>query len=331
VIASVAFRRFKALRHTSLELVPFNLVVGPNSSGKTSLIEALLRLRALAQLPPLDAAVEFGAKSGPEIRFAFNAPHDAIHVRLGSATGPLCDELHVAPADAPGWPALRRQLEGIRHFNFEPERMGAPVPRAAGAELAEDGANLAAVLAHLQTEAPQAFAELETEAFRLMPQFTGIELRDEPDAAVSLALVLGAGEGVVAADDLSQGVRYLLGLLALSFAPSPPSVVCIEEVDRGMHPRLLREVRDTLYRLSYPASAGVTRAPVQVIATTHSPYMIDLFRDHPEEVAITQRTGREARFTRLVDRADLAVLLQDGTLGDLWFSGILGGVPEDEF
>jgi predicted ATPase len=331
VIASVAFRRFKALRHTSVALGPFNLVVGANSSGKTSLLEALLHLRTLAKLAPLDDATEFVAKNGPEIAFTFSPPHAGVTVRLGcTATSLACDALHVAPAGAPDWPALQGRIERIRSFDFDPDDMTAPAPLSAGGELAEDGRNLAAVLARMKAEAPVAFRDLETEAFRLMPQFTGIVLRDEPDDAVSLALELRAGEGIVAADDLSQGAVYLLALLALSFAPEPPAVICLEEIDRGLHPRLLREVRDLLYRLTHPASFGLSRPPVQVITTTHSPYFIDLFRDHPEEVIITQRHGREARFTRLADRPDLGALLQDGTLGDLWFSGILGGVPEDE-
>ena len=51
VIASVSFRNFKALRNTSLGLSPFNLVIGANGSGKTSLIQALQMLRTLSRLP----------------------------------------------------------------------------------------------------------------------------------------------------------------------------------------------------------------------------------------------------------------------------------------
>ena len=51
VIASIAFHRFKALRQTRIELQPFNLIIGPNGSGKTSLIESILTLRRLAALP----------------------------------------------------------------------------------------------------------------------------------------------------------------------------------------------------------------------------------------------------------------------------------------
>ena len=83
MIASVAFRNFKALRSTSLALGPFNLVIGPNGSGKTSLIEALLRLKALAKLPTASASGPTQRPGGPEIEFHFIPPHDAIEVRLG--------------------------------------------------------------------------------------------------------------------------------------------------------------------------------------------------------------------------------------------------------
>jgi AAA15 family ATPase/GTPase len=118
-------------------------------------------------------------------------------------------------------------------------------------------------------------------------------------------------------------------MMFLAFHPAPPSVVCIEEIDRGIHPRMLREVRDLLYRLSYPGDFNENRPPVQVIATTHSPYLLDLFKNHPEEIIISQKHGTSAHFERLADRDDLADLLSEGSLGDIWFSGILGGVPEE--
>jgi predicted ATPase len=164
---------------------------------------------------------------------------------------------------------------------------------------------------------------------RLMPEFQSLEVVEHADDRVEYALRL-ADDGVVPARDLSQGMRYLVALLALAFDPDPPRVLCIEEIDRGIHPRTLREIRDALYRLSYPKSFGSSQRPVQILVTTHSPYFIDLFREHPEEVIISQKHGRAARFERLSDRADLPELLREGSLGDMWFSGILGGVPEEK-
>ncbi len=330
VIASVAFRNFKALRHTQLALLPFNLVIGPNGSGKTSLIQAVMRLRTLARLPlAMQAEPQPRKTGGPEMEFHFQAPHADIIARLACVSENICDLLLVEPAEAAGWPELKTRIGGIRVYLFDHYAMPQPAARSEGAELAGNGGNLAAVLAALRSNHPENFASLRAELIRIAPEFSEIVFIDRPEDKVELALHLEHEAQPVTAENLSQGTLYLLAMLALAFCPSPPSVVCIEEIDRGIHPRMLREVRDLLYRLSYPGEFGEKRTPVQVIATTHSPYLLDLFRDHPEEVVIAQKHGREARFERLSDRPDLPDLLAEGSLGDMWFSGILGGVPDE--
>ena len=92
----------------------------------------------------------------------------------------------------------------------------------------------------------------------------------------------------------------------------------------------MRDAKDALYRLSFPEESGEDREPVQVVATTHSPYFLDLFRDHPEQIIVAEKKGNEATFSRLVDRTDLEGLLDgESPLGDLWYTGVLGGVPSD--
>ena len=328
MIDTVVFRNFKALRNTSLHLSLFNLVIGPNGSGKTSLIQALQQLRTLAQLP-LSQATVHTRNGGPEISFLFAAPNTGVVARLGCVSDVACDFLRVDSSDPSAWAMVKARLSTLRSYVLDHEAMAEGAPLSDCHVLASNGGNLAAVLASRRRDAPEAFARLEAELLRLLPEFSGIVLEEDSSGRVRLALGIdGAGEPV-RAENLSQGVFYLLGLLVLSFDPVPPAVVCIEEIDRGMHPRMLREVRDALYRLSYPASFGEKRESVQVIATTHSPYMLDQFREHPEEVVVTQKHGHEARFERLSDRADLPELLSEGSLGDMWFSGILGGVPEE--
>jgi predicted ATPase len=328
VIASIAFRRFKALRSTRVALSPFNLVIGPNGSGKTSLIEAILRLRVLSKLTPAEVRTGPTRAGGPEIEFAFEPPHDAVTAHLGCISDTVCDSLRIEPAEAPGWPALRTSLAGIRGYVFDHAAMARPGRKGGDEPLAPDGGNLAAVLDRLRRTAPAAFAGLTAEMLRIMPEFGALEMADVGEGGVEFALTL-TENGRVPAAELSQGSLYLLGVLALAFDPDPPSVLGIEEVDRGVHPRLLREIRDALYRLSHPEAHGSGRRAVQIVVTSHSPYFIDLFRDHPEEVIVSQKRGRAAHFERLTERPDLPDLLQQGSLGDMWFSGILGGVPEE--
>jgi predicted ATPase len=329
VIASIAFRNFKALRRTSVNLSPFNLVIGPNGSGKTSLIEAIMRLRTLSRLPLAEeSAVQQQRADGPEIEFVFDAMHPGIVARMGCVSETVCDTLRLVPPNPPGWEQLRNELGTIRGYVLDHQVMSAPAPRSEGAELESDGRNLAAVLANIRERAPESFSALTEELLRILPEFRALELVEHANDRVEFSLRL-AENGVVPADELSQGVLYLLGVLALTFDPDPPVLLCIEEVDRGFHPRTLREIRDALYRLSYPKAFGSDRRPVQIVTTSHSPYFIDLFRDHPEEIVISHKHGRAAVFSRLSDRADLPELLREGSLGDMWFSGILGGVPEE--
>jgi predicted ATPase len=335
VIASVAFRNFKALRSTSLALAPFNLVIGPNGSGKTSLIQAILQLRALAKLPLRDAVADNERQpEGAEIIFRFNPPFDGLEASLACVSEAVCDLLQVTPLPSgegvDDWAGLRNRLLSVRSYCFDHEAIASTPALKDGAELASDGCNLAAVLAARRQACPEAFARFSAELFRLMPEYDELSLIERADQCVQLGLRLADGDELIPAGDLAQGTLCSLAILALAFDPSPPAMVCIEEIDRGIHPRLLRDIRDLLYRLSYPAESGETRAPVQVIATTHSPYLLDLFREHPEEVVVTEKHGRAARFTRLSDHPDLAGLLAGASLGDLWFSGVLGGVPEDK-
>jgi len=65
---------------------------------------------------------------------------------------------------------------------------------------------------------------------------------------------------------------------------------------------------------------------VSVRPTQHL-YFLDLFREHPEEIVIAEKVGLEARFSRLSDRNDLEEILGDAPLSEVWYSGVLGGVP----
>lgn len=334
MIASVAFQNFKALRSARIELGPFNLVIGPNGSGKSSVIQAIERLRTLARLPLREPTPEHERlPEGAEITFRFTPPHDGLEVTLGCATESACDFLQVVPLPrgegADDWPGLRKRILATRAYVLDHAAIATPVYPVSSDELASAGGNLGARLAGLRERSPEAFAELQAELLRIFPEYSELVLTPA-QGSFALRLADPAESSLVAPGDLSQGTLYTLALLALAHDPAPPAVVCVEELDRGIHPRLLREVRDILYRLSYPADRGLERPSTQVIATTHSPLLLDLFRDHPEEVIVAEKTGRAATFARLSDRSDLAGLLAEGgSLGDLWYSGILGGVPAE--
>lgn len=188
-----------------------------------------------------------------------------------------------------------------------------------------NGAGLAAVLDDLKDNHPERWEALLAEMRRWIPEYDYIMFDKPQPGAKAIALRTKKGGHRIPATELSQGTLVALALLTLAYLPNPPSLVGLEEIDRGLHPRLLRHLQDALYRLSYPESCGETRPPIQVLATTHSPYLLDLYREHPEEIVLAQKEGLEVEMKRLTDIEHFVEILGDAPLSEVWYSGVLGG------
>lgn len=332
LIESVEFHNFKALRDATLPLSQFTLIVGPNGSGKSTAMQALQATGAMGLVDfrnvytaglPLDDSkyVEVVLKWGDSYKgtvtrawWSFAGQRSSDH----SGKQPLSGNDHQM---------LNEVLAAIRIYSLDPQRIAARTQLQPGMSLDSNGAHLAGVLDRLRDNVPERFEALNEELSRWLPEYDRI-LFDTPGTGFrSILLRTRKGHHGIPASELSQGTLLALALLTIAYVPDPPPIICIEEPDRGIHPRLLRDVRNALYRLSYPESVGEKREPIQVIATTHSPYLLDLFRDHPEEIVIAQKVGLEAKFERLSDQDNIDEILEGARLGDLWYSGILGGVP----
>jgi predicted ATPase len=327
MIESVQFKNFKALRDTMLPLGCFTLIVGPNGSGKSTALEGITAFRYGVTRWFHDQVRTIGLAKSERVSLTAQWTDNGkgkypveVSWDEGRAVGPVEPQNRCTLS-------LRATLGRIRLFAFEAQAIAQAVQLVPNVELDWNGGNLAVVLDRLRDQQPEQFEALNRELSRWLPEFDRI-LFDTPSTGVrAITLRTAKGGHRITANDLSQGTLVALALLTLAYLPEPPSVVCLEEPDHGLHPRLLRDVRDAIYRLAYPESSGEKREPVQVVATTHNPYFLDLFREHPEEIVIAEKEGLEARFTRLSDRTDLAEILGEAHLGEVWYSGVLGGVP----
>lgn len=336
MIKSVEFHNFRVLRKTILPLSPFTLIVGPNGSGKTTTLQALQGAARPGDFQYdriATAGLQKDARAIVQIVINWGERDEGLKTTVRWNLSGTSHPSHQGPGGHPPsherQQSLNHKLGRIRIYSLEANAIAAPVTLIPAVEMGHNGVNLAGVLDRLRDQEPERFKTLNEELGRWLPEFDQILFDTPGKGQRAISLRMREGHHKIQATDLSQGTLLALAILTLAYLPDPPAIVCFEEPDRGIHPRLLRDVRDALYRLSYPKSFGERREPVQLVATTHSPYFLDLFKDHPEEVVIAKRVGLEAQFERLSDLPDLQELLEDAHLGDVWYSGILGGVPSD--
>jgi predicted ATPase len=348
MIESIEFKNFKALRDTTLPLGPCTIIVGPNGSGKSTVLQALEAVREPKNvtyeritsfrirnteiattsirlhwndLPP-SVALEISWNSNHPVAIGIVAPDET-----NRQTGRAGQSFIKAHLDEKYGKSIQNTVGKIRVFSLDANRIAQPSPVQGIIELAGDGAGLATVLDGMRDDAPEQFKAIESQIGGWLPEFDRILFDRPKQGEKSVALRTREGGHKVPASDLSQGTLIALALLTLAYHPTPPSLIALEEPDRGIHPHLLRHIKDTLCRLSHPESCGEKREPVQVIATTHSPYFLDLFRETPEDVVVANKIGANVTFERLTDQPHFQDILGEAALGDAWFSGVLGGVP----
>lgn len=116
-----------------------------------------------------------------------------------------------------------------------------------------------------------------------------------------------------AAADLSDGTLRFLFLLTVLASPSPAPVIAIDEPETGLHPAMLQIVAE------YAVDASQR---TQIILTTHSPQLLDAFRDTQPVTTIVKWENGETHL-RNFDGKKLEEWLKEYSLGSYFQSGEL--------
>ncbi len=333
MIKAIRFQNYKVLRDTTLPLGNFTLLIGPNGSGKSTAISALQKARTLEPRVPAQELASAGSPPGRDvtIEVEWGEPHHASLTARWTSVGPVAHSIAARGSFSNELQqTLFDELGRARVYSLDAGQLAQAVVTQPSMTLGERGEGLAGVLDRLRDQHPERFDALNTELARWLPEFDRVLFDTVGSGQKAIFLGTRGRKHRVPAWDLSQGTLLALGILTIAYLPDPPPIVGFEEPDRGLHPRLLRDVRDALYRLAYPKDYGESRPPVQVMATTHSPYMVDLFQDHLQDIVIAEKRGNEAKFEPLAQRRDIEQILHDAHLGDAWYTGVLGGVPAVE-
>jgi predicted ATPase len=234
--------------------------------------------------------------------------------------------------------ARMKQFASVVYLRLDANEMiRTSIPEGEAPRLRSDGSGLASTLAWMKGAAEDELAEITRDLARVVPGVKRIRtLRESVRRSRTERLdidgqpvwrpveetVLGDrfeiefNEGPpVPADLLSEGTVLALGLLTKLHEPERPRLVLLDDIDRGLHLEAQAKVVQVLRDLM------ALDPELQIVCTTHSPYLLDLFE--PSEVrvlALDER--RRTRSQPLTAHPDFDTWKFGTQTGELW--GALG-------
>jgi hypothetical protein len=291
-----------------MELDPLTILVGPNASGKTTILESL------DVSPPMTVRDfwQHDDKGPVAITKVFDDGHHS-----GRSWDPSRSS-HTSTGK-------RIYLFKLVHFDIK--HLRAPNHVREDNDLAPDGSNLANVYATLPRTTRREIAERLCE---LVPVLTDIDNRPSQAMPGFHRLVFQDrwNENVwYEPDEVSDGTMLLLAFLVVQHQEPPVDLLAVEEPERSLHPYLLGELVAMLRKMAH---GEIGPRPVQVVLSTHSAELLEYAR--PEEVRFMRRSEEDGSVS--VERAPVdsprweeAFKEYRESLGTAWLSGGLGGVP----
>ncbi len=279
MIKKIWLRNYGPFKDAELALEPLTVIVGPNASGKSIALNALHRFKnAIPSNVAIDAVLGPMRKIGSEpaqVEVGLNTQNQGRGVAWKSPSKDKPGQTEEKLKHLPETVLLRLEPDKLRQASYLPWEE----PR-----MREDGYGLATVLSDMKLSGSH-FESILDQTRAIVPTFQ--DLRVKREKVDKERIGYGLTFNMKGAPDLpptavSDGTMLVLGLLTL-LVGYPKEVdtsllFLVDELEHGLHPKALGELVSHLRRLAEESN-------VQILATSHSPYLVDWLK--PEEVRIT--------------------------------------------
>jgi predicted ATPase len=225
----------------------------------------------------------------------------------------------------PGWEGteVREFIASWRFYRFLPTLMKQANAAVGQNFLNEHGDNFSSWLMTLQTGYPEEFRQFRQAAIDALPDLEAVLTPPTQLATTYVTTREKHLKQPVTIWRMSDGELVFLAFLSLIFAPEAFSapLYCIEEPENHLHPRLLETLAELLTQRQQELGAQAA----QIIATTHSPYLIDHLT--LDDLIVLEKRNGATQCTRPASTRHLKDLLEreELGLGALWYAGSLGG------
>lgn len=320
MIKRVRLENFQTHVDTTVELGRLTMLVGPNGAGKSSVLRALdtickITPGGVRPLPQLTRSVRIGS-DGFTITLEAHDFTGTLSLKRDS------DGDWSGQRDQDPPPTRSRFTIPAAYLQMDIAKLAEPSPVRQMPRISHDGGGLASVVADMRLRGAEQLEAMVADLRLMVPQARDLRVRvvDAPGAIerglAELVLDFEGARGVPAST-VSEGTLIALGLLTVLHDPEPPQLLLLDDIDRGLHPKAQWELIGILRRLLERS------AELQVVATTHSPYLLDELRPDEVRVLALDRQG-VTRCRALTEHPNAQSLLEVLSTGEM-----LGSEGED--
>ncbi|WP_289021049.1 AAA family ATPase [Desulfobacter postgatei] len=183
--------------------------------------------------------------------------------------------------------------------------------------LSSEGENLSLVIQYLHNHHPKIFKKILNLLKRRVPGITNVNSKTTEEGRVLLKFQDGKFEDPFLARYVSDGTIKMLAYLTLLYDPEPHPLLCVEEPENQLYPKLLWELAEEFR--AYANRGG------QVFVSTHSPDFLNSTRI--DEVFWLVKINGYSEIRRAADDEQIVAFMAAGDqMGYLWDQGFLEGV-----
>lgn len=183
--------------------------------------------------------------------------------------------------------------------------------------LSREGENLSLVIEYLHNHHKDTFDKILNLLKQRVPGITQVESKTTEEGRVLLKFQDGAFEDPFLARYVSDGTIKMLAYLTLLYDPNPHPLLCVEEPENQLYPKLLWELAEEFR--AYSNRGG------QVFVSTHSPDFLNAAKI--DEVFWLEKKDGYTHCKRAgEDRQIQAYMASGDQMGYLWKQGLFGEV-----
>ena len=367
MLTSLRIQNFRSIRDASVKLGQVNLFIGPNNSGKSNFLKGIellgeiitehpnevnftesefyrlitrskdilnekiaslnfeFRFRSLKNQEDFTSKVSFSNTTNNRSQLEITSPQS-----ISINRGPI-STTHSSGELLPMMSSIRALFHRTKRYHPDPTKFSRRTKPSYEFDLTSNGSNLVSFLFNISQSYGNEFEALLIDFRACIRNLVRISTPPDPESNGYIKLKFFDKNNIdFWAEEVSEGVLYFLALLCIVHQPNPPRLLLLEEPEKGIHPRRIKEVMDFIFELAQLRD-------IQIILTSHSPYVVDYFADIPECISVFDRENGETVIRnagdlinetneRLVAEGKKPIRYTD-SLGEHWVSGFLGGVP----